>query len=268
VTTLAHRRLDAHALELLVIDAPNVSSALTDDHRRSLSARFRAVATVGHRRLDAWSVEQAGRTTKGFAWSPRTARRIIGNAAVARAEGQPGLTLIDAVRDEVTDQLLRATSGYSRTGSLAHWLASAPNPVIGLVSAEALNWAIQLRELAETVSSPWKVAGSDSYYDVASARTTLRGRRDLVVAHEGTRVVVRVRSGAPGKSAGPGLRADLTVDTLADPLGVAPARLIGLWPDAGVCLSVDGSMDDLRAGARDLVRTAVAQRRTLTALAA
>ena len=34
-----------------------------------------------------------------------------------------------------------------------------------------------------------------------------------------SRVIVRVRSGAPGKSAGPGLRADLTIDTLADPDG-------------------------------------------------
>ncbi len=108
---------------------------------------------------------------------------------------------------------------------------------------------------------PWSVATSDAYYDVASARTTLRARRDLIVRNEGTRTIVRVRSGAPGKSAGPGLRADLTVDALADHDGLAPARLIGLWPEAGVCLCVDGTMADLRAGARDLVRTAVAQRR-------
>ena len=50
--------------------------------------------------------------------------------------------------------------------------------------------------------------------------------------------------------------------------GFAPARLIGLWPEAGVCLCVDGTMTDLRAGARDLVRTAVAQRRQRTPLAA
>jgi len=39
-------------------------------------------------------------------------------------------------------------------------------------------------------------------------------------------------------------------------------------PEAGVCLSVDGTMSDLRSGARDLVRTAVAQRRRGTLLAA
>ena len=64
-----------------------------------------------------------------------------------------------------------------------------------------------------------------------------------------------------GKSSGPGLRCDLTIDALASPTGTAASRFIGVWPDAGVCLSVDGTMADLRAGARDLVRTAVVQQR-------
>jgi hypothetical protein len=64
------------------------------------------------------------------------------------------------------------------------------------------------------------------------------------------------------------LRADLTIEALADHDGLAPVRYIGLWPEAGVCLSVDGTMSDLRSGARDLVRTAVAQRRRGTLLAA
>jgi hypothetical protein len=73
--------------------------------------------------------------------------------------------------------------------------------------------------------------------------------------------VLRVRSGSPGKSAGPGLRSDLTIDTLANHEGIAARRFIGVWPEAGVALSVDGTMADLRAGARDLVRTAVVQER-------
>ena len=86
--------------------------------------------------------------------------------------------------------------------------------------------------------------------------------------HDARRVLVRVRMGAPGKSAGPGLRADLTIDALAEPDGVAAVRVIGLWPEAGVVLSVDGTMEDLRAGARDLVRTAVARQRHPLQLAA
>jgi hypothetical protein len=268
VTTLHHRRLTGDQLHDLVERAPSSQVQLTDDHRKSLTSRFRGVSSPGHRRLDAWSVEQAGKGGGSFRWSPATARRVLGNAALRRIEVQRSLSILDAVRDELAEQLLRAASGYARAGSLAHWLASSPHPVLGLVTAEAVNWATQLHEIGHFVPTPWAVATADAYYDVATARTTLRARRDLIVTRDDARIIVRVRAGTPGKSAGPGLRADLTIETLANHDGVAPARFIGLWPEAGVCLCVDGTMDDLRSGARDLVRTAVAQRRQRTLLAA
>jgi hypothetical protein len=58
------------------------------------------------------------------------------------------------------------------------------------------------------------------------------------------------------------------VATLAHPDGLAPRRYLGLWPDAGLILGVDGTMENVRAGARDFVRTAVAQRRHTLARAA
>lgn len=265
--TLLHRRLTKSDLNGLLADAPIEPVRLSDEHRASLSTRFRAVSVPGHRRLDAWGVERAGRSGSPFRWSPNSARRALGNAALRRVSAHPA-SIRDAVRDEVGDHMLRAASGYSRSGSLSHWLASAPHPVIGLVTAEAVNWATQLHEISQWIEVPWTVPSSDAYYDVASARTTLRARRDLIVRTDETRTIVRVRSGAPGKSAGPGLRADLTIEALADHDGIAPVRFIGLWPEAGVCLSVDGTMTDLRSGARDLVRTAVAQRRRRTSLAA
>lgn len=258
MTTLSHQRLSKHVLNRLIDDAPSDALFLTDDHRRSLSARFRAVASVEHRRLDAWMVERAGQPYETFRWSPATARRAIGNAALRRTLNDPTLTNFDAVDIEITDQLLRYAAGYARGGSLGSWLSSCSPTEIGLVSVEAANWATQLGEAAEAIHHPWNVATSDAYYDVARARTTLRGRRDLVVTKGLTRMLLRMRAGAPGKSAGPGLRADLTIDALADPSGLVASRLIGLWPEAGVVLSVDATMDDLRAGARDLVRTAVA----------
>ncbi len=171
------------------------------------------------------------------------------------------MTRLNAVEAEVTDQLLRYAAGYARAGSLAWYLATCSAAVLGLVSAEAANWATQLAEAAESLDHPWSVAASDAYYDVAKARTTLRGRRDLIVTTPQRRILLRMRAGSPGKSAGPGLRADLTIDALSEPGGEVAARVIGLWPEAGVVLSVDGTMMDLRAGARDLVRTAVASQR-------
>src|SRR5487761_2053158 len=104
MTTLHQRRLTTESLLELVASAPE-SATLTDDHRRSLSARFRAVAGTDHRRLDAWSVERAGRLSTGFRWSPATARRIIGNGGVRGLRRTPVASLLDAVHDEVDDQL-------------------------------------------------------------------------------------------------------------------------------------------------------------------
>ncbi len=257
---LAQRRFTQRGLADLIELAPRDIAVVSDDHRASLASRFRAVPVTEHRRLDAWMVEQAGRPSGPFVWSPTTARRILGNNALRRVVATPS-TILSAVRDEVADQLLRAAAGYARPGSLGHWLAGVTHPLLGLITAEAVNWATHVHECALGIDAPWKVASSDVYFDVAGARTTLRGRRDLVITTDAGRIVVRVRSGQPGKSAGPGLRSDLVVETLAHPEGVAPLRYLGLWPDAGLVLGVEGTMDNVRAGARDFVRAAVAQRR-------
>ena len=266
MTTLIHRRLGATTINEL-IDASPSPSVLTDDHRHSLSGRFRAVSIESHRRLDAWSVERAGRVAESFRWSPVTARRLLGNGALIRRHDDR-TSITDAVADEIADQLLRATSGHARTGSLASWLTGAHPTHVAIVTAESVNWATQLHDVAIEIDAPWRISSADAFVDVAGARTSLRARRDIEVRRGDDRVILRVRGGAPGKSAGPGLRTDLVIDTLADPAGLAPARYIGLWPDAGLCLAVDGTMEDLRAGARDLVRTAVAQRRARLAQAA
>lgn len=264
MSALAHRRYSRRVLSRLVDEAPLEPAVLTDDHRRSLSARFRAVPGVEHRRLDAWTVERAAAPGAPFRWSPSTARRVLGNAALRRLALDPTLNSVSALAAELEDQLQRAADGRARRGSLAWWLASCSDPLRALVVAEAANWATQLHEAAATLSQPWRVALSDAYYDVARARTTLRGRRDLIVTRGEERVLVRVRAGSPGPSAGPGLRADLAIDALADPQGRSAARILGLWPEAGVVLAVDGAMEDLRAGARDLVRAAVALARPAT----
>ena len=257
--SLLQRRLTSRDLNDLVGDAPVEEVVMDDAQREKLAARFRAVPTLEQRRLDAWMVERAGRASGPFAWSPSTARRILGNNALRRTREPRDLR--DAVRDEVADQLLRAVRGYARPGSLAHWLAGVSHPVLGLITVEAFDWAVQTLECATELDRPWRVASSDAYYDVPRGRTTLRARRDLIVDTDDGRVVLRVRAGQPGKSAGSGLRSDLVAETLAHREGRAPRRYLGLWPEAGLVLGVDGSLENLRSGARDLVRAAVVQRR-------
>ena len=267
MSTLVQRRLTSRDLTELLDGAPLEVAQMSDEHRVSLTSRFRAVPSREHRRLDAWMVEQSGRPSQPFAWSPATARRLLGNNALRRWS-RASDSLLNAVRDEVADQLLRAAAGYARSGSLGHWLAGVSHPVLGLITAEAVNWATQSLECVEGVSAPWRIAASDVYYDVAGARTTLRGRRDVIVETPDGRVILRIRSGHPGKSAGPGLRSDLVVETLAHPDGLSPRRYLGLWPDAGLILGVDGTMENVRAGARDFIRAAVAQRRLVLTRAA
>jgi hypothetical protein len=264
VSSLVQRRLTRDDLNALIAAAPCDVARVSDDHRASLASRFRAVPSTAHRRLDAWMVEHAGRQPEPFAWSPATARRILGNNALRRLR-HPSENVLNAVREEVADQVRRAVQGYARPGSLGHWLGGVAPSLLGLITGEAVNWATQSLECAEGITELWRVAPADAYFDVATARTTLRGRRDLIVETNSGRVVVRIRSGQPGKSAGPGLRSDLAVEALAHPEGLAPRRYLGVWPDAGLVLGVDGTMENVRAGAQDFVRVAVAlRRRTLT----
>ena len=241
MSTLLHRRNTVRNVNELVASAPTISSQLTNDHRASLSARFRAVNTSTHRRLDAWMVEQAGKPYDPFHWTPQIARRVLGTSALRRINTRNDLSISQAVRDELADHLLRSTAGYTQSGSLSYWLSGLSHASLGLVCAEAVTWSTTTYEVLQGLEHPWQLAQSDAYYD--------------------ERVVLRLRAGSPGKSSGPGLRCDLTIDALASPTGTAASRFIGVWPDAGVCLSVDGTMADLRAGARDLVRTAVVQQR-------
>ena len=255
-------------LAALIQRATKDVSTLSDEHRGALDARLRALAGKSTRRLDAWSVEHAGLANGSFAWRPTTARRAIGNAALRRHVLAPSLTLRDCVNLEIDDLLMKSVTGYARGGSLAEWLAKSSPAVVALATSEAWSWANSVFELASSSGVPWEMAPTDAYYDVAQARTSLRGRRDFLATTGNRRVVVRVRAGSPGKSAGPGLRSDLVIDALSNSSGVVASRFIGAWPDAGVFLYVDGSFGDVRMGARDLVRTALAQERQQRELAA
>lgn len=266
MTTLLHRRITPRALGELISEAPVDTVTLTDEHLTSFAARLRGVSTIDHRRLDAWAVERAAQPIDAFHWTPQTAKRALAGAALRR--GGPEGNVLDAVRQEIATHLERATAGWARPGSLSWWLANSSEVVRSVTAAEASASALQLREVALLIPGDVQVASTDAYYDVPGARTSLRGRRDLVVTTPTGRVVLRVRGGAPGKSAGPGLRADLFIDAASDPLHRSAQRIIGLWPDAGVMLSVDGTMSDLRSGARDLVRSAVVRRAQQSKLAA
>lgn len=249
---------------LLAPSLPGVS--LDNDQVTGFAAQLKAIATTSTRRIDAWSVERGGLPSQPFAWSASTARRLLGTAAAQAALS--GTSVLSAVQDQIADHLIRATRGETRFGSLGHWLGLLSHAELGMVSAEAVNWATQLLDVADLLGSSATLCRTDAYFNVSGAQTTLRGRRDFRVGGDDARVVVRVRSGAPTNVAGAGLRTDLFIETLNHPARQAPQRFIGLWPDAGITLSVEGTVENLRKGARDVVRVAGAQRLHMVAKAA
>ena len=252
---LTVRAMAPDALARVIGDEPGETYNVTDANRRTLAERLGGVATDRHRRIDAWLVERGGRPATPFSWSPTAARRILGNGALRRVANSRAATLRDATRDEIDDLLSRAATGSQRSGSLGAWLANRHPAELALVQAGAVDWAGALTDVASSLATDWAVASADAYYDVERARATLRARRDLVIGRGDA--VVRLRGGVPRPSAGPGLRADLAAATFADPDGRAPRRYVGVWPDAGVILAVDGTDANVRAGARDLVRATI-----------
>ena len=239
---------------------------ITDTHRATLASRFRGIPSTDRLRADAWMVERRGVRGRAFAWSPTTARRTIGNAALRRSSF--GGELIECVEEIIAEHHHRVTRGYARPGSLSHWLANVPPAVRSLVASDAVTWATVSLETLDSFGAPYSVASSDAYYDVARARVSLRGRRDASVATANGRIIIRLRTGVPAPTAIAGLRADLTVDALADLGGVAAQRIVGVWPESGIALAVDGSEETVRAGARDLMRAAITQHRANLSLVA
>ena len=255
MTTLSTTFVSPGALSELIASAPEVTTEITSEQRNSLAERFRAVSLPNHRRLDAWMVERATAQVAPFRWSPSTARRVLGNAAL-RYRMAKQVSPMAALDEVIVDHLSRAATGYARRGSLSSWLSQLSTAQLALVTSDALNWSHTLEEIARSVDDTVEVADSDAYYDVATARTTLRGRRDLIVARGDQRTILRLRSGAPGRTTGAGLRADLTIDAFSRPDGRIANQIIGVWPDAGLLLRVEGSIDDVRTGAKDLLRVA------------
>jgi len=256
VNQLQLRHVSGRRLSSLLAEVADTPFRFSDEQRDALAARFRAVPTTQHRRLDAWSVEQGGAEPTPFAWSPSNARRSLGRSALAAVHVGRSPSLAVAVRQEIERVSDRALSPSIPSGSLAVWLVHQRPAVRAIVAAEAVTWATETLECFDDLLVDWEALGSDAYYDVAGARTSLRGRREALVNAPTGRVLVRVRSGAPGASAGAGLRADLVTDALANPLGVAALRIVGLWPDAGIALAVDGTEGNVKRGARGLVRAA------------
>ena len=245
--------LEPESMARVLSPGPDVVTC-TDEMRRSLTDALRH-DDASRRRVDAWGCEGTPRRDEPFQWSARSARRLLGNAAVREQFRAPDLSVFDALELVLEEHLIRVANGFARPGSLGHWTSTLSDGARTVVIAEAASWAQQLWQLGGLFSTPWQIPVADSYYDVASARVTLRGRRDMVIVGEEAAILVRIRSGAPGSRSGTGLRVDLATHALAHPRGLVPTRMVGFWPDAGLAMSVDGTEENVHAGIRAIVKS-------------
>ena len=232
------------------VDTTRLSAALV--------ARLSRDSMAGARRLDAYGVEHgARRFATPFRWTARAARRPLGTAALRRVAEGKSRDLLDAAADEVDAVCDRARRGLARRGALGTWLASEPREVRALCVTEATTWAAGVWQLVDLDAHDDRVRAGipDAWFEVPGARTTLHGRRDAEsVSTDGqTGGLLRVRDGAPGSRAIDGLVVDGLVASMAGGGARTHARVVGAWPDAGVCVSVELDDDALRRAARLLV---------------
>lgn len=210
-----------------------------------------------------------------FRWHPAMVRRSLGLAAVEACVAGRFRTPVEAVAPLVD----RALAHWERTG-LRHyhwepWLAGLASGGRAVVLAEAIGWAT-----AVWSSFEWSALGPelrfggpfDQWASPGARRVVVKARPEFRVAlagpeplpepgphrsHRSASALVSVRPGSPSD----GWDGELALVALACVLrtgaGRLPARVMGLWPEAGLdrCLDID---TDVLLGSVDRVVEAVA----------
>ena len=228
---------------------PTHEGVVIDDARFATIIESHRRHGITPRRVDAWTIEQAGAPPSPFVWSVRKTRRTLGNAAASLVISGQQRTVAAAVRAEMGHHLDLAVRGWANRGTLSWWIAEQSPVAQGIITAEAVAWASDICDIAERSLARF-TAPSDLYIDLPTCRTSWRARRDLL--NDDGSVMVRVRGGAPSTTAGAGLRADLAMATVAARGEVGPARIVGIWPQAGMALALNSDEITVAAGIRDL----------------
>ncbi|HUE08325.1 MAG TPA: hypothetical protein VMP41_12930 [Acidimicrobiales bacterium] len=172
-----------------------------------------------------------------FAWSPRTARRALGLAAVRSLLGGETRTPHEAVRARLADSDRGVREGGQTMSQLDRWVASLPGAGRSAVAAEAVTWATRLWCALDWSALSAPLVGRDHWWDSPhSALLALRGRAEVR-----TRLADLVVLSGPRRES---VRAELALVALVEALRAradaepAPSRVVGWWPDSGhiVCL--------------------------------
>jgi hypothetical protein len=174
-----------------------------------------------------------------FRWSPRTARRTLGLAAVRACVAGECRTPAEAVRSVVAGAVGQAERDGATPRSLGAWLAGLPAGGRAAAQADAVTWATALFGALEWDRLPAasEVGGPDRWWD-AGGGVALRGRADLRTMAGDRPSLFCVGNGRPMPSSRAELLLAALVDVVRNPRAPAPARVVGWWPASGRALSV------------------------------
>jgi hypothetical protein len=203
-----------------------------------------------------------------FAWKPTFVRRSLGLAAVQACLDHRFRTPLEAV-GPVADQAVAEwrRSGW-RTFHWEPWLAGLADGARSAVLAEAATWATTLWSSFDWGAFPEvpRLGGPDDQWVCASSPTVrLKARSELQIAlPAGARhpaplagpALVSIAGGVPRRHWEAELGYLALVAAVRSPSRPAPARVVGIWPDAGEHRVVEIT-EPLLTEAADLVVDAI-----------
>jgi hypothetical protein len=191
-----------------------------------------------------------------FAWRPLFVRRSVGLAVVESCARGRFRTPLEAADPLASEAVARWEETGWRTYHWEPWMAGLASGARAVVLAEAVGWASTLWS-----SFDWSVfeaipqfGGAEDQWVCPAARTLrLKARCELRVPLDGrgpvpgaggdgaTVGLVSVVGGSPPEAWPDELAYLALVASLRSPSRPVPARVLGLWPDAGTdrCVEVD-----------------------------
>jgi hypothetical protein len=188
-----------------------------------------------------------------FAWSARTARRVLGLAAVRSLAAGRSQTPSDAVRERVALATRLVRDGVEPISGMDRWLAGLAPAGRAAAAAEAVTWSTRLwcaLDWSALGSRP--IVGRDRWWDSPhSALLALRSRAEVRAGHSHL-----VLLSGPRRDS---VRAELALVTLVEslraPAAGLPGRVVGWWPDSGHTVRLEPEPRALALGVDAVSRT-------------
>jgi hypothetical protein len=200
-----------------------------------------------------------------FAWSARTAQRMIGLSALRSLVSGRARAPAQAVRDVVAELSGGGQLGTRAPTSLEQWMSGLPPAGRAAAGAAAVTWVTRLwseLDWVALVANGPMVIGRDHWWD--SPHTSLLALRSRAEVRSGQAHLV-VLNGARRRSADTELCLVALVETLRGGVQAAPAAVVGWWPDSGHVVRIDACPAVLDRGVAAVAMVLRARRSALAA---